>query len=78
MDGFRMLRFTPRPPLECPITTFAGNADERFGRQQLQPWYTCTDGSFRLELLPGTIDPTETGEGLTIGVARDLRHVMDG
>ena len=46
-------RYTPEPPLECPITAYGGLADEDAGREQLEPWREQTAAEFTLRVLPG-------------------------
>ncbi len=46
-------RYTPRAPLECPITAFGGTEDREVDKQQLEPWGEETRSAFSLQLLPG-------------------------
>jgi acyl transferase domain-containing protein len=78
LAGFRIYRFTPRPPLDCSVTAFAARSDEQFTREDLHRWYACTQAGFRLELLSATFaaqleDPTLLLEI----VAQDLRQAVD-
>jgi surfactin synthase thioesterase subunit len=41
------------PPLDIPITAFAGRADPRVPAGELEPWREQTRAGFRLHVLPG-------------------------
>jgi surfactin synthase thioesterase subunit len=78
LGGFRIYRATPRPPLDCSITAFAAKGDEQFAREDLHAWYACTQGGFRLELMPGTFaSQLETPAELLGILEQDLRQAMD-
>jgi surfactin synthase thioesterase subunit len=40
-------------PLECPISTFGGQADDYVRQDALEAWATQTTGGFSLRMLPG-------------------------
>lgn len=50
---YESYRYTPRAPLECPITGFGGMQDREADRQQLEPWGEETRSEFSLHLLRG-------------------------
>lgn len=43
----------PEPPLECPITAFAGLLDQDVSREQIEGWREYTNSSFTLRMFPG-------------------------
>ncbi len=45
--------YTPRPPLDRPLTVFGGLQDYETGRQLLEAWREQTTGPFSLRMLPG-------------------------
>ena len=47
-------RATSITTLKCPIVAYGGDRDRETTRDGLQAWADCTDGSFRLAMLPGT------------------------
>jgi medium-chain acyl-[acyl-carrier-protein] hydrolase len=46
-------RYVPEPPLECPITAFAGLRDQDVTREQIEGWREYTSSSFTLRMFPG-------------------------
>jgi medium-chain acyl-[acyl-carrier-protein] hydrolase len=46
-------RYTPRPPLRCPITVFGGQDDPRVDRIELEAWRAETEGAFDLRIFEG-------------------------
>jgi surfactin synthase thioesterase subunit len=46
-------RWKQRPPLDCPITVFAGRDDPETTPAEVEGWRTHTRGALRVELLPG-------------------------
>jgi medium-chain acyl-[acyl-carrier-protein] hydrolase len=46
-------RYTPEPPLACPITAIWGERDLRVKPGEMAPWLGQTSSSFRLHRLPG-------------------------
>lgn len=45
--------YSPKPPLECPITAFGGLQDQDVTREQLDGWREYTNSSFVLRMFPG-------------------------
>jgi medium-chain acyl-[acyl-carrier-protein] hydrolase len=45
--------YTAERPLDCPITAYGGNADQRVSRAALEAWRTHTTQSFHVRLFPG-------------------------
>jgi len=45
--------FKDEPPLDCPITSFGGDADPWVGRDGIEAWQVHTSGNFRSHILPG-------------------------
>ncbi|MDZ7959069.1 MAG: thioesterase II family protein [Aulosira sp. DedQUE10] len=45
--------YTPKPPLECPITVFGGLQDSEVGCDELQAWQEQTKAGFNLQLFHG-------------------------
>jgi medium-chain acyl-[acyl-carrier-protein] hydrolase len=45
--------YVPEPPLECPITAFAGLLDQDVSREQIEGWREYTSSSFTLRMFPG-------------------------
>ncbi|MDI2127657.1 thioesterase II family protein [Yinghuangia seranimata] len=46
-------RFVPGPPLDCPITAFAGDRDPTVRREGLRGWADLTTGRFTAHMLTG-------------------------
>ena len=46
-------RYTPRPPLSCPMIAVGGDDDDVCPREELEPWRELTTGPFRLRIFPG-------------------------
>jgi|ABV56586.1 medium-chain acyl-[acyl-carrier-protein] hydrolase len=44
---------TPGPPLDCPITVLAGDADPRAPRAELAAWRACTTAEFTTRFFTG-------------------------
>jgi medium-chain acyl-[acyl-carrier-protein] hydrolase len=45
--------YSPEPPLDCPISTFAGEQDSIATRERVQKWSNHTSASFSLATFPG-------------------------
>jgi medium-chain acyl-[acyl-carrier-protein] hydrolase len=45
--------YTPAPPLDCPITAFAGLDDRRFSQDAVRAWREQTRDSFSFQVFPG-------------------------
>ncbi|KYF69472.1 thioesterase II family protein [Sorangium cellulosum] len=45
--------FVPGPPLDCPISAFGGDDDERASPADIEAWRELTRGPFRAEVFPG-------------------------
>jgi medium-chain acyl-[acyl-carrier-protein] hydrolase len=60
-------------PLDCPLTALAGAGNERLGGDTMLGWRNWTQGSFRLEVLPGDFAAhLESPEQLARIVQHDL------
>jgi surfactin synthase thioesterase subunit len=46
-------RYQPAPPLSCPITAFAGDADPKATVDEVGAWADHTNAGFRLRVFPG-------------------------
>ncbi|WP_055498920.1 thioesterase II family protein [Streptomyces albus] len=46
-------RFTPAPPLRCPVTALTGACDPRTSREDAAAWQKHTTGGFELKVFPG-------------------------
>ena len=46
-------RYSPEPPLTCPISTFGGCDDAEVTADELRAWAAQTEGGFRLQLFDG-------------------------
>jgi surfactin synthase thioesterase subunit len=46
-------RWTPRPPVNCPVTAFCGSADPIASAAQAEAWREYSSRSFALHTLPG-------------------------
>jgi pyochelin biosynthetic protein PchC len=46
-------RWTPSPPLRCPVTALVGDSDPQAPRDDVAAWQQHTDGPFDLHVLPG-------------------------
>ena len=77
-EGFRAYGFQFKPPLDCPVTAFFADGDDRFGREQLARWSGAGDGGFRLERMPGPLAALlQSPEALLRVVAEDLRGALE-
>ncbi|PMB23830.1 thioesterase II family protein [Fischerella thermalis] len=45
--------YTPKPPLKCPITAFAGLQDPEASADNIKAWQQYTSTSFSMHLFPG-------------------------
>ncbi len=45
--------YQPRPPIDCPITAFGGDQDERATITELAEWHGHTTGRLRLQIFAG-------------------------
>lgn len=50
---FKTYRYSPQPPLSCPITAFGGWQDPMVTHDHLQAWQSQTKATFSLHMLPG-------------------------
>jgi len=58
--------YQPRPPLDCPITAFGGDKDDRVALTDLAEWKAHTTGQLRLQVFDGGhFFITERGEQVT-------------
>jgi len=46
-------KYTPRPPLNCPLTVIGGSEDDEVGDEKLAAWREHTTGHFSLQIIPG-------------------------
>jgi medium-chain acyl-[acyl-carrier-protein] hydrolase len=46
-------RYTPQPPLSCPITVFGGLHDPKASREHLDAWSGQTSAAFRMRMFAG-------------------------
>ena len=46
-------RYTPGPPLSCPITALVGDKDPRVGADDMRRWARHSSAGFALHVLPG-------------------------
>ena len=46
-------RYVDGPPLDCPITAFGGQDDERASRDDLAAWAAHTSDRFAVQIFPG-------------------------
>lgn len=55
-DFTMLVGYAPSPiaTLECPVVAYGGDRDRETIREGLQAWAKCTEGGFRLAMLPGT------------------------
>ncbi len=51
--AIRTYRYSPQPPLSCPITVFGGLQDGTVTYDQLTAWQSQTQADFSLHMLPG-------------------------
>jgi medium-chain acyl-[acyl-carrier-protein] hydrolase len=65
--------YSPKEPLDCPITTFGGLQDCIVTQDLLRPWGEQTRGSFKLQMLPGSHYMLESAqEFLVSAISSDL------
>lgn len=46
-------RYTPGPPLDCPVTAYGGLRDADANREAVEAWRAQTTAAFKLRMLPG-------------------------
>ena len=46
-------KYTPRPPLNCPLTVIGGSEDDEVEDEKLAAWREHTTGPFLLQIIPG-------------------------
>lgn len=46
-------KYTPRPPLNCPLTVVGGSEDDEITDDKLAAWRQHTTGEFSLQIVPG-------------------------
>ncbi len=46
-------KYSPRPPLNCPLTVVGGSEDDEITDDKLAAWRQHTTGEFSLQILPG-------------------------
>ncbi len=69
-------RYSPRTPLECPLTVFGGLDDTEVTRESLELWREMTTGAFKLRMLPGDHFFLNTAQPLLLQIlARDLEQL---
>jgi surfactin synthase thioesterase subunit len=50
---YESYRYSPGPPLNCPISTFGGLSDKRVSHSDLEAWRDQTAVSFSIRMFPG-------------------------
>ena len=63
------------PPLDCPISAFAGARDTEVRREQLEAWRIHTTGYFQSEMFPGGHFFLREGTQFLERVSRDLDRI---
>jgi medium-chain acyl-[acyl-carrier-protein] hydrolase len=70
--------YTAEPPLDCPITAFAGEVDEIVRTRDVRRWREQTRGRFDLHALPGGHFFVESSrEALLATIAADLESPIE-
>lgn len=46
-------RYSPGPPLTCPVVALVGGDDPKVSREEAEAWADHTEGPFRLRVFPG-------------------------
>jgi len=68
---------TPEPPLDCPITAFAGTHDDRADPDDVADWRIHTSGAFAVERIEGNHFFVNTNRNLVIQrVARTIESSL--
>lgn len=71
--------YTPKPPLDCPVTAFGGLQDEETPPESLRPWGEVTNGPFSLMVLPGDHFFLQTSRPLLLeAISKGLSRVERG
>jgi medium-chain acyl-[acyl-carrier-protein] hydrolase len=69
--------YSPKPPLDCPITAFGGVEDKEVRREQLDAWREQTRARFSLQMFPGDHFFLHTAQPLLLeSVARELGQLV--
>lgn len=67
-------RFSPEPPLRCPITCFGGTGDFMTPESEIADWRKQTCSAFRVEMFPGGhFFPVKEQSSILRSIAADLR-----
>ncbi len=66
LEAMEAWKWSPRPPLECPILAVAGRSDPMLTGEGMQGWQRMTLGQFRLEHIDGDHDLPSADPGRLI------------
>lgn len=61
-------RYSPGPPLDCPITACGGMKDADVSREELEAWREHTTSEFSLHMFPGDHFFINTSQGLLLDI----------
>jgi medium-chain acyl-[acyl-carrier-protein] hydrolase len=69
--------YSAEPPLDCPISVFAGWQDAEVSRDRLEAWRDQTTGGFSLRMLPGDHFFLHTAQPLLLRIlSQELQHLV--
>ncbi len=63
-------RYTPEPPLDCPIIAVGGEEDSWVGRDDLEAWREQTRAEFRCHVMPGNHFYLKSSEPELLSIVR--------
>lgn len=70
-------KYTPEPPLDCPLTAFGGLADPEVSREQLGAWREETASRFTMRMFPGDHFFLNTATPLVLeALSQELAHLV--
>jgi medium-chain acyl-[acyl-carrier-protein] hydrolase len=71
---YESYRYSPGPPLNCPISTFGGLSDQKVSHNDLEAWRDQTTVSFSIRMFPGDHFFLKTTQALLLrALSQELR-----
>ena len=64
-------RYSPRPPLRCPITALGGIDDKHVKPEELKAWNSMSTGTFHLQMLPGDHFFVQSSEAMVVKTVKE-------
>ncbi|HEU5382592.1 MAG TPA: thioesterase domain-containing protein [Ktedonobacteraceae bacterium] len=75
---FETYSYTEEPPLDCPISAFGGEEDDKVSRVELAHWRTQTRNTFELRMFAGDHFFVHSNKALLLqAISQDLVHALN-